>query len=92
MVISDVLHNNLAVIRNMICRSNAEAPTVGDLEVGDIYHNRRQLLWSLFIFALCIIIGASVVKSEENWTWTEAYYFIFQTSSVPPSPLPSAPT
>lgn len=79
--VNDIIHNNLAIVRNYLCKNNKQAVAAG-MEVGDIYHYRRQLFYNFFIFALWIIIGAAVVKHNEDWSWTEGFYFIMETSSV----------
>eukprot|EP01039_Chlorochromonas_danica_P008141 gene8141-8981_t len=79
--VNDIIHNNLTIVRNFLCKNNKQAVAAG-MEVGDIYHYRRQLFYNFFIFSLWIVIGAAVVKHNEDWSWTEGFYFIMETSST----------
>lgn len=69
------------VVRDLFCRTLA-SQLAEDLEIGDIYHYRKRLIFYTVLLTVWIIIGSIIVRSNEKWTWIQAFYFIIETSSV----------
>jgi hypothetical protein len=79
--IQDLVHANLALIRDYFCK-NTTRQIAEDLEIGDIYHYRRQLGYSLIAVFASISIAAIFLKYNELYTWIEAYHLSVQTAFV----------
>jgi hypothetical protein len=79
--IYDAVQSNLEWMRKYIC-TRSEEQVADDILLGDVYHYRKFLFVNLVTIVLWMIIGAIVIKSGEQLTWIEAFYFVVQTSSV----------
>lgn len=80
--IQDFLYANLGVLRNLFCKKYSSRQVAHDLESGDIYHHRKYLVRMIFGLALTVVLGAIVIKYNEDLTWTTAFYFIIETAAV----------
>jgi hypothetical protein len=80
--IHDFLYANLGVLRNLFCKKYSSRQIAHDLESGDIYHHRKYLVRMIFGLALTVVLGAIVIKYNEDLTWTTAFYFIVETAAV----------
>ena len=79
--IYDVFHSNAVMIRRYLC-PRSEPQIMRGIALGDVFHFRRMLGFYLIAFFVWIVIGATILRSYENWTWITAFYFVVATSSV----------
>ncbi len=79
--ISDFFHSHIYWLRKYVC-SNDSDTIQEDIHNGDIFRYRRQLIIYCTCLLLWTIIGACVMKYNEDWSWIAAFYFVAETSSV----------
>lgn len=79
--ISDFFHSHIYWLRKYVCNNDTET-IHEDIVIGDIFRYRRQLTFYCTLMLLWTIIGACVMKYNEDWSWIAAFYFVAETSSV----------